>query len=102
MHQHTALHTLLVTGSCTYGTVMDEYVDKGNVALAMTRNPSRMTAKEVLSVRFACGTEDKEVDPTYEVVSLEANKGGHEGTTSAAGGGQKATTYDAHVHTNRW
>ena len=69
----------------------DEYVDKGDVALAMTRNPSYMTAKEVMSVRFARGTEEnKEVDRTYEVVSLEANKGGHEGTTSAAGGGQKA------------
>ncbi len=53
-----------------------------------------MTAKEALSVRFARGTEDnKEVDHTYEVVSLEANKGGHEGTTSAAGGGQEATVY---------
>ena len=29
----------------------------------------------------------------YEVVSLEANKGGHEGTTSAAGGGQEVTVY---------
>jgi len=72
----------------------DEYVDKGDVALAMTRNPSYMTAKEALSVRFARGTEDnKEVDHTYEVVSLEANKGGHKGTTSAAGGGQEATVY---------
>ena len=53
-----------------------------------------MTAKEALSVRFARGTEDnKEVDHTYEVVSLEANKGGHKGTTSAAGGGQEATVY---------
>ena len=70
----------------------DEYVDKEDVALAMTRNPSYMTAKEALSVRFAHGTEEnKEVDHTYEVVSLEANKGGHEGTTSAAGGGQEAT-----------
>ena len=52
-----------------------------------------MIAKEVLSVCFAHGTENKEVDHTYEVVSLEANKGGHEGTTSAAGGGQEATVY---------
>ena len=67
----------------------DEYVDKGDVALAMTRNPSYMTSKEVLSVRFACGTEEnKEVDHTYEMVSLVANKRGHKGTTSAAGGGQ--------------
>ena len=34
-----------------------------------------MTAKEVLSVCFAHGTEEnKKVDHTYEVVSLEANK----------------------------
>ena len=52
-----------------------------------------MIAKEVLSVCFAHGTENKEVDHTYEVVSLEANKGGHEGTTSAAGGGQETTVY---------
>ena len=33
-----------------------------------------MTAKEVLSVRFAGGTEEnKEVDHTYEAVSLEGN-----------------------------
>ena len=68
-------------------------MDKGDMALAMTRNPSYMIAKEVLSVCFAHGTENKEVDHTYEVVSLEANKGGHEGTTSAAGGGQEATVY---------
>ena len=44
----------------------DEYVDKGDVALAMTRNPSYMTAKEVLSVHFSRGTEEnKEVDHTY-------------------------------------
>ena len=72
----------------------DEYMDKGDMALAMTRNRSYMTAKEVLSVRFAHGTEeDKEGDHTYEVVSLEANKGGHEDTTSAAGGGQEASLY---------
>ena len=71
-----------------------EYKDKGNVVLAMTKNPSYMTAKEVLSVRFAHGTEEnKEVDHTYEVVSLEANRGGHKDTTSAAGGGQEATVY---------
>ena len=53
-------------------------MDKGNVALAITRNPSYMTAKEVLSVRFARGTEEnKEVNHTYEVVSLEANKWHH-------------------------
>ena len=68
-------------------------MDKGDMALAMTRNPSYMTAKEVLSVRFAHGTENKEVDYTYEVVSLEASKGGHKGTTSAAGGGQETTVY---------
>ena len=69
-------------------------MDKGDVALAMTRNPSYMTAKEALSVRFVPGTEEnKEVDHIYEVVSLEANKGGHEGTTGAAGGGQEATVY---------
>ena len=46
-----------------------------------------MIAKEVLSIRFARGTEeDKEVDHTYKVVSLEANKGGRKGTTSATGG----------------
>ena len=67
-------------------------MDKGDVALAMTRNPSYMTANEVLSVRFAHGTEkNKEVDHAYEVVSLEANKGCHKGTTSAAGGGKEAT-----------
>ena len=72
----------------------DEYVDKGDMALAMTRNPSYMTAKEVLSVRFAHGTEEnKEVDHTYEVVSLDANIGGHKGTTSAAVGGKEATVY---------
>ena len=72
----------------------DEYVDKGDMALAMTRNPSYMIAKEVLSVRFARVTEENnEVDHTYEVVSLEANKGGHKGTTSAAGGGREATVY---------
>ena len=53
-----------------------------------------MIAEEVVSVHFAPGTEEnKKVDHTYEVVSLEANKGGHEGTTSAAGGGQDATVY---------
>ena len=72
----------------------DEYVDKGDVALAMTRNPSYMTAKEVLSVRFAPSTvENKEVDYTYEMVSLDDSKGGHKGTTSAAGGGQETTVY---------
>ena len=66
-----------------------------------------MIAKEVLSVCFAHGTENKEVDHTYEVVSLEANKGGHEGTTSAAGGGQETTVYIwcacVYIQTsNRW
>ncbi len=66
----------------------------------MTNNPSYMTANEVVSTRFAPGTEeDKEVDHTYEVLPFEADEEGNKGITqdgqgSAAGDGQEAKISD--------
>ena len=66
----------------------------------MTNNPSYMTANEVVSTRFAPGTEeDKEVDHTYEVLPFEADEERNEATTqggqgSAADDGQEAAVAD--------
>ena len=69
-------------------------MDKEGMALAvLTRNPSYMTAKDVMSTRFAPGTEeDKEIDHTYEVVPFEATEEGQDDTIQ--GGGQEATASD--------
>ena len=79
----------------------DEYTNKGGMALFnMTSNPSYMTANEVVSTRFAPGTEeDKEVDQTYEVLPFETDEEGYKGTTQggqgdAADDGQEGTIAD--------
>ena len=55
-------------------------MDKEGMALTvLTRNPSYMTAKDVMSTRFAPGTEEnKEIDHTYEVVPFEATEEGQD------------------------
>ena len=86
-----------------------EYMDSGSggVVLAnMTKNPSYMTAREVVT-SFTSGTEeDKEEDHTYEVLPFEANEEGQEDTTpggqgDAAVGGQGGTADSVHVYANQ-
>ena len=79
----------------------DEYTNKGGMALSnMTSNPSYVTASEVVSTRFAPGTEeDKEVDHTYEVLPFETDEEACKGTTQggqgdAADDGQEGTIAD--------
>lgn len=94
-----------------------EYKSKepGDVALAdMTKNPSYMTAKEVMSTSFVFETvEAKEVDYTYEVLPFEASREGQDGTThggqedapdggqgDTADSGQGDTSDYVHVYAN--
>ena len=78
-----------------------EYMDSGagGAALAnMTKNPSYMTAKEVVT-SFTFGTDDdKEEDHTYEVLPFEANEEGQEDTTP---GGQENAADGVHVYANQ-
>ena len=59
-----------------------EYMDKDSMALGnMTSNPSYMTTENVVSTRFALGTEeDKEIDHTNEVLPFEATEEGQDDT----------------------
>ena len=86
-----------------------EYMDSGSggVVLAnMTKNPSYMTAREVVT-SFTSGTEeDKEKDHTYEALPFEANEEDQEGTTpggqgDAAVGVQGGSADDMHVYANQ-
>ena len=79
-----------------------EYMDSGagGAALAnMTKNPSYMTAKEVVT-SFTSGTvEDKEKeDHTYEVLPFEASGEGQEDTTPV---GQENVADGVHVYANQ-
>ena len=71
-----------------------EYSGKDSMALGnMTSNPSYVTAKDVVSTRFAPDTEeDKEIDHTYEVLPFEAAEEGQD--DAIQGGGQEATADD--------
>ena len=80
-----------------------EYIDSGtgDVALPnMTKNPSYMTANEVVSTRFASASEeDQKVDHTYEVLHFEANEEEgedpiHGSQGNAVDGDQEATAGD--------
>ncbi len=67
----------------------------GGVALAnMTRNPSYVTAKQVLTNFATDNTEEDKVDHTYEVLPFEANEGGQEDPTH---GSQHAAADSVHV-----
>ena len=63
--------------------------EPGDVAQdTMTKNPSYVTGKEVISTSFASGTEEaKEVDYIYEVLPCEASVEGQEGPTHGGLGG---------------
>ena len=78
----------------------NEYVDSGprGVTLtSMTKNPSYMTAKEVVT-SFTFGTDnDKEEEHTYEVLPFEAIEEGQKNTTP---GGQEGGVDDVHVYAN--
>ena len=71
-----------------------EYSGKESMPLGnMTSNPSYVTAKDVVSTRFAPGTEEDEgIDHTNEVLPFEAAEEGQDDTKQ--GGSRKATADD--------
>ena len=98
------LCSLLVPCRCDHphhNTEYEEvYIDSGSGAVAlanMTRNPSYVTAKEVVSTRFSSGPKEaNELNHTYEALSFEANEKGqevslHRGQGNAEYGWQEAT-----------
>ena len=79
----------------------------GGVALAsMTKNPSYVTAREVVTTFSSSPEEDKEKDHTYEVLPFEANEEEaqedttHGGQRQAAVSGPGEAADDVYVYAN--
>ena len=80
-----------------------EYMGSGSGGVAltnMTKNPAYVTAGEAVT-GFSSGTEeDKEKDPTYEVLPFEANEE-EEVQRDTTHGGQGEAADDVHVYANQ-